>query len=103
MLRVSILLLVLFAAFAVRAMAEDNWLIGTWSTSTGLSYVFTAADVTLSGPGGKSGPYKASYDIAGDTITVVAEGIGQAILKKTDATHATLNAEGGPPAELTKQ
>jgi hypothetical protein len=101
MLRVSVLAF----AFAVQAIAGDNWLIGTWSSAAGLTYAFTADDITMTGPNGKLGPFKVtSYDVVGDTVTVTAEGLpGKAIAKKTDDTHATLDTGDGAPVALTKQ
>ena len=104
--RVSMLALALFAAFALRAIAGDNWLIGTWSTAAGLTYAFTASDVTLTGPNGKIGPFgNAKYDVSGDTIVVSADGLpGKATVKKTDDTHATIDVgDGTDPVAIVKQ
>ena len=104
-LRLTILALALFAAFAVRAVADDNWLLGSWVSSAGMTYAFTETDVTLTGPSGKLGPFgNAKYQVDGDTITVSADGLpGKAVVKKTDDTHATLDAGDGSPVALTKQ
>ena len=104
-LRVSIFALVLLGSIAaLRATAAGNWLIGTWATSAGLTYTFTADDVTLTGPSGKIGPFKVtSYDINDKTITVTADGLpGRAIVTMVDATHATLDP-GDATVPLTKQ
>jgi hypothetical protein len=105
-LRVSIFALVLLCSVAaLRATAADNWLIGTWATAAGLTYTFTADDVTLTGPSGKIGPLKVtSYDIADKTITVTADGLpGKAIATMVDATHASLDPGDGTAVSLTKQ
>jgi hypothetical protein len=104
--RVSMLALALFAAFAVQAMADDNWLIGTWATSAGLAYTFSATDVQIKSPDGKMPPFgNVKYEINGDTIVVSADGLpGKATFKMTDATHATLSmGPGTDPVPLTKQ
>jgi hypothetical protein len=96
-LRVSVLALVLFAAFAMRAIAADNWLIGSWTTAAGLTYTFTPEDVLIQGPAGNGGPYAVThYAIDGDTIKVTADGLpGTATAKRIDDTHATLDVGDG--------
>jgi hypothetical protein len=87
--------------------SSDNWVIGTWATTTtpALNYVFTASDVTLKGPNGNLGPFKVtSYDIKGDTIVITAQGLpGKATITKSDATHAKFDDGSGTPADIVKQ
>jgi hypothetical protein len=101
---VALVLAAAVATLAARAIAGDNWLIGTWSTSTGLSYTFTDADVTLAQGGATLGTYgNAKYDVEGDTIVVSADGLpGKATFKKADGTHATVDTGSGDPVAITK-
>lgn len=92
------------ASLALQAIASDNWLIGTWSSATGLTYTFTAELLTIAGPEGKVGPLKVtSYAVDGNTITVTADGLpGKAVAKKTDDTHAVFDNGVDPPIAVTK-
>jgi hypothetical protein len=96
-LRVSILALALLAAFSLRAAAADNWLLGSWSAASGITYTFTAENVFISAPGGNGGPFPVTrYIVNGDTITVSADGLpGTATAKRIDDTHATLDTGNG--------
>ncbi len=104
-LRIALVAIVLFSALAIRAVADDNWLLGTWATAAGTTYTFTESDVTLKGPNGAMGPFKnVNYGVDGETITVTADGLpGKAVVKKSDDTHASLDSGDGNPVALTKQ
>jgi hypothetical protein len=108
-LRPSVLTIALTFAivvgFALRATASDNWLIGTWTSATGLTYIFTTDALTIVGPEGKVGPLKVtSYTVDGNTITVTADGLpAKAIAKKTDDTHAVFDNGVDPPIAVTKK
>ena len=94
----------LVVGFALRGTASDNWLIGTWTSATGLTYTFTTDSLTITGPEGKIGPLKVtSYAVDGNTITVTAEGLpAKAIAKKTDEAHAVFDNGVDPPIAVTK-
>lgn len=95
--RLLALALALFCALTVATVASsrasDNWLVGKWTTSNGLTLNFTDTTYTMTGPGGSVGPYKCTYAVAADTVTLTpTEGDDKdpISVKKVDATHATM-------------
>ena len=79
-------------------------MIGMWTSATGLTYIFTADSLTITGPEGKVGPLKVTgYAVDGTTITVTADGLpAKAVAKKTDDTHAVFDNGVDPPITVTK-
>ncbi|MBV8490360.1 MAG: hypothetical protein JO199_07510 [Candidatus Eremiobacteraeota bacterium] len=92
-------------ATAAATRADDNWLLGKWQASNGVSLEFTDTTYTMTGPGGSVGPYKCTYAVNGNTVTVTpTEGDDKTpiAVKMVDAKHATMPFDTDT-VTLTKQ
>jgi hypothetical protein len=86
-------LCVLAVVTVAPSRADDNWLIGKWQASNGLTLEFTDTTYSMEGPGGSIGPYKCAYTVAAGSVTVTpTEGDDKTpmTVKQVDAKHATM-------------